>query len=302
MNAAEIILNQIDNQISANNGKNIFYQGEDFSIWFAEDTIKLLGTLEKLNKQEEETLIDQLTNKALKEFYRVNQYYSFDEFHQIALRNIYRELFDSIKKMNGVFEKRAIENLSKNHSRRLTTWLVGANSFAWKIYSPDKEYIEPVACSEYSAEIQMEILRVDPLQLLEPILDIGCGSKATLVKYLCDIGYEAYGFDRISDNAPNLENADWLNFEFGNRKWGTIISNQGFSNHFRHHHLRNDGDFISYSKKYVEIINSLKPGGSFHYAPGLPFIEQYLDPSKFNISVAELGQYSLNSVRILRTI
>lgn len=61
------------------------------------------------------------------------------------------------------------------------------------------------------------------------------------------------------------------------KKWGTIVSNLGFSNHFNHHNLREDGNFIKYAKTYMNILYSLKPGECFHYAPDLPFIEKYLD-------------------------
>jgi hypothetical protein len=298
MNEIETLLHQIDNQIALNNGKNILYLSEDFSSWFAVETVKLFGEIEKLDYTEEEFLIDYMTGKALKEFYRVNQYYSFNEFHQLALQNIYSELLESIKMMNGVFNKNTLEDISKKHSIRLTTWLIGSNSFAWKIYPNDKEYIEPVACYEYSPEIQLEILKIDYLRLKEPVLDIGCGSQGLLVKYLRKKGIDAYGFDRFPEDLPFLQTADWLSFDFENERWGTIISNQGYSNHFRHHHLRDDGNFLGYAKKYVEILNSLKVGGAFHYAPGLPFIESYLDRSKFNISVFELDIHQFNSIKI----
>ncbi|HNW52595.1 MAG TPA: hypothetical protein PKH79_16045, partial [Prolixibacteraceae bacterium] len=101
----EELLSQIDEQIAVNGGWNIFYQGEDSSLRIADDTIDLIKTTVQLNGPEVEFLINQLTEKALKEFYRVNQYYSFTEFHQLALRMIYYQLFYSIREMNGAFGK-----------------------------------------------------------------------------------------------------------------------------------------------------------------------------------------------------
>jgi hypothetical protein len=81
---------------------------------------------------------------------------------------------------------------------------------------------------------------------------------------------------------------------------GTITSNLGFSNHFNHHHLRKDGHFIEYAKTFMDILNSLKIGGSFYYAPDLPFIEKYLDRSKFKPGIQKVGNSEVKSIRIKR--
>lgn len=99
---------------------------------------------------------------------------------------------------------------------------------------------------------------------------------------------EAYGIDRFSENSDMLHNADWLEYDYGKSRWGTIISNLGFSNHFYHNHLRKDGDYVLYAKKYMDILQSLKPGGCFHYAPALPFIEQFLNDKEYQVSNFEI--------------
>jgi SAM-dependent methyltransferase len=137
-------------------------------------------------------------------------------------------------------------------------------------------------------------------QLVEPILDIGCGVKGELVRFLREKGFVAYGFDRFVKDTPDLINADWLEFPFEEQQWGTIISNLGFTNHFMHHHLRNDGNFIGYAKRYMEILDALKPGGTFIYAPDLPFIERYLDREKFRITKHDVGQSEIKSVKVKR--
>ena len=76
---------------------------------------------------------------------------------------------------------------------------------------------------------------------------------------------------------------DWLEYDYGEEKWGTIISNLSFSNHFNHHNLRENGNYIEYGKTYMNILYSLKIDGSFHYAPDLPFIEKYLDGNQFEL-------------------
>ena len=133
-----------------------------------------------------------------------------------------------------------------------------------------------------------------------PVLDIGCGKQGKLVNYLSSKGIEAYGIDRFSFTTSNLITADWLEFDYGIKKWGTIISNLGFSNHFKHHHLREDGNYIEYGKTYMNILNSLKVHGNFHYAPDLPFIEKYLDNKHFEMIRSEISEYDYKAIIIKR--
>ena len=101
--------------------------------------------------------------------------------------------------------------------------------------------------------------------------------------YLKDLGLDIIGIDRFASECHYCFKTDWLEYNYGISRWGSIISNMSFSNHFVHHHHREDGNFIAYARKYMEILNSLKPGGSFFYAPSLPFIEKYLDLNTFSV-------------------
>ncbi|HOS84294.1 MAG TPA: hypothetical protein PK199_05195 [Bacteroidales bacterium] len=62
----------IDNQIEYNQGKNIFLDRLDF-FQFAEETVKAISNIDKLNPDSKETLIDYATDKAIEEFCRINQ-------------------------------------------------------------------------------------------------------------------------------------------------------------------------------------------------------------------------------------
>jgi hypothetical protein len=283
----------IDKQFELNRGKNLFYYGILNTLKFNSETTDSLKKAQTLDPISENSLIDYLTNKAVQEFCNINQYYTFDKKAQLVLRNLYVELFAKIK--SGKFSPDAIAEF---HYSNLIKCLKKTNSFAEKVYNAKGEIIEPVACSEYSPELQIEILHIDVNQIIEPVLDIACGKQGRLVKYLRQKGFEAYGFDRFAENNSFLSNSDWFEFKFEHNKWGTIISNLGFTNHFQHHHMRNDGNYIEYAKKYVEILNSLKPGGAFHYAPDLPFIEQYLDRGKYQVTKHSIGNYEYKSTII----
>ncbi len=288
-------LTDIDRQIEFNQGKNLFLDDHDSRLQFVDETIKAIANISEFDDDAVSILINYTTDKAIEEFLRINQYYTFNSQAKNELKEIYRALFSSIK--SG---KDPIETISENHYLNLRQWLITTNPFAAKVYSNANAEISPVACSEYSPDLQMKILRIECKSLLQPVLDIGCGRLGNLVKYLSESGIETYGIDRFSFTENNLTNSDWLEYNYGIEKWGTIISNLGFSNHFKHHHLREDGNYIEYGKKYMDILKSLKIGGRFHYAPDLPFIEQYLDRSHYSIEKNTIGEYDFQTTIITR--
>ncbi len=286
----------IDEQIANNRGKNLFHDSKSASNEFIELLIDNLKEINNLSVEQEQKLIEYTTDKVLQEFCRINQYYSFGATDRMALRDIYTVLFSNIRTSSS-----SMAALSETHFDNLRNFLYITNPFAGKIYPQLNEALEPVACSEYTPELQLEILNLNVKELMEPVLDIGCGRQGNLVKYLREEGIEAYGFDRLPENLPFLTSADWLEYPYGDSKWGTIVSNLGFSNHFHHHHLREDGDFLKYAEKYMEILRSLEPGGCFHYAPGLPFIEVHLNRDHYQLYAQNIGKDSFKSTKIKRT-
>lgn len=291
----KIYQDNIDQQFEFNQGKNLFNNGILNSLRFSKETLDAIKDIDLINSESENLLIDYLTNRAIQEFCKINQYYTFDNQAKIMLRNLYVDLFTNIKNHED-----SINLIATKHYDNLIKWLQETNSFAEKIYNSKEELIQSVVCSEYSPELQIKILQIDIDNIIEPVLDIGCGRKGDLVLYLRQKGIEAYGFDRFAYKNSFLINSDWFEFKFEREKWGTITSNLGFSNHFQHHHFRNDGNFIDYAKKYMDILSSLKIGGSFHYAPDLPFIEQYLDLEKYKLMKENVCNYKFKSMKIER--
>jgi hypothetical protein len=240
-------------------------------------------------------LINYTTDKVLQEFCRVNQYFSFCENDISNLKTIYCDLYQDI-----IGGEKNRDVISQVHYEKLKKWLEKTNSFSQKMYLKAGTVLESVTCSEYSAALQSKILYLNDIQLLEPVLDIGCGKTAHLVNYLRGKGLEVYGIDRFLEDSSFAEKADWLTFDYGNEKWGTIVSHLGFSNHFVHNHLREDGDFIGYAKKYMEILQSLKIGGCFCYTPDVPFIEKYLDRNTFLIKKHTIENLSFKTTILQR--
>ena len=273
----------IKEQIRFNSGKNLLAGEEVNSLKMIELTESLVETIRTLDADTEKRMIDYLTDESLQEFCRVNQYFSFDTKAVNALKDIYAQLNDNIRAMS-VSRGETLQELSQQHYARLCDWLVQTNAFAGKMYDDSRETVQPVACSEYAPDLQLRLLHIDLESLQEPILDVGCGRELNLVNYLRDNGFEAYGIDRFENNNPFYTKTDWLEYDYQPNFWGTVISNLGFSNHFVHHNLRVDGNFKVYAQKYMEILASLKTGGSFYYAPNLSFIEKHLDKNKFQYS------------------
>ena len=287
--------NSINKQFGFNKDKNLFHKGIRNSLRFSPETLLALEKTDLIDSGSEEMLVDYLTDRAIQEFCRVNQYYTFDKQARSLLRGLYVDLFANIKDRRS-----SMEVIAENHYENIIKWLQETNPFAEEIYNSKGEKIDPVVCSEYSPALQIEILQIDVDRMMEPVLDIGCGEKGNLVLYLRQKGIEAFGIDRFAFSDPCLYCSDWFEYRFEKERWGTIISNIAFSNHFQHHHFRNDGSYIDYARKYMDILNSLKTGGSFHYAPDLPFIEQFLDKNKFQLTKQSIGDYKFESTVIKR--
>jgi hypothetical protein len=249
----------------------------------------MIGELKDFDPENEQKLIEYSCEKVLAEFYNTNQYYYFNTEAKDELKNIYSILLYHLKAGSET-----TENISAQHYQRLKSWLLSTNPFAEKMYDVSEVEIEKVPCFEYTPDLQIEILHINLSSLLQPVLDIGCGQNGNMVNFLRKNDIEAFGIDVCNFNQPDLSNSNWLEFDYGVEKWGTIISNLGFSNHFNHHHLREDGNFEEYAVKYMEILKSLKPKGSFHYAPDLDFIEKYLDKHNYDIKQYSFGRYSFN--------
>ncbi len=287
----------IDSQIKHNRSKNLLCKSIKSVLSFAPETIANMSLMRIINDQNQELVINYTVQKVLQEFCRINQYLSFNDQDKKSLSSCYSWLFHKVRE-----NKESPQALSEKHYQNVRDWLIKSNPFVQELYSNQGRCLEAVCCSEYNADLQIKLLHIDLNLLPEPILDIGCGEKGLLVHFLREKGLEAYGIDRFSYNLDFIQNANWLEYDYGKNRWGTIISNLGFSNHFYHNHLRKDGDYVSYAKKYISILYSLKPGGLFHYAPALPFIEQFLDDKEYQVSNFEIEDLKCQSTVIRREI
>lgn len=234
-----------------------------------------------------------VSDKTVRLFREVNQYLDFRLDDYRKLETIYEELLEQVRLIGHQkdISERDLERLLSSHYNKLQSFLIDSNGTEiFKKYREHPDLFE-IACAEYTPEFQMKLLQLRPKSMKQPVLDVGCGRQAGFVRFLRNQGIEAYGMDR--DNAEPSDfiwRMNWHEAAFPPNTWGTIVSHMAFSNHFSHHHMKPDGDFEGYARKYMEILHSLKLGGSFVYAPGLPFIEKLLRSSN-NAFAAETGEY-----------
>lgn len=136
-----------------------------------------------------------------------------------------------------------------------------------------------VVASEYAPEVQLAVLGLRLSTLEAPILDVGCGSRALLVRHLRALGHDATGIDR--DAGEDVTRADWLTFDYGTAKWRRVLSHLAFSLHFLRAHHASEEDARRYAETFVRITRGLVVGGVFAYAPSLPFFEDVLPKDRF---------------------
>lgn len=155
--------------------------------------------------------------------------------------------------------------------------------------------------AEYSAQLQLQILGLKDHVWLAPIVDLGCGIDANVVRQLRNQGLSATGLDRRGTSQYVLS-ADWFDVKFEPESLGTIISHLAFSLQFLHHHWHPGERAYDYARKYMELVRALVPGGLFCYAPGLPFIEDMLDPEQFELHTLALPEPLASTMSSYRDI
>lgn len=282
-----LIRQSIDCQYQQHARHNFFYPGNELAWTEVTRRLTTDGVPEILALRDRDratAVVDYLTTSARRTFCEVNQYFDMAATNTTALREVYVALVEDMVSAasSGYFPE---AQLTARHTKRLQQWLQRTHPFFETHYANAGAHLEPVVCAEYAAALQLNVLRLDPATLAGPVLDIGCGPQAGLVRLLRQQGISAYGVDRfIASPEAYLKTGDWLDFVLPAAYWGTIVSNLSFSNHFLHHHYRNSADCTRYAAKYMEILRALRPGGRYHYAPSLPMIEKYLSPEEFIVS------------------
>jgi len=245
---------------------------EDFIVDTIINNIELYKSID--TQQKINSFSGTLYNYFVNECVMSNQYLALSKNDYSKIFSIYIDLVNNLRNESSRRpEKEKIRSIVKTHRSRLISIL--------SVRADSTDVIVP--CAEYTNGFQDKILRIDVDNLMQPILDVGCGQKASLVVGLRKKGLRAYGIDQYMSKAPYLLCENWLEFNFSSTDWGTIISHMAFSNHFRRCITYNDDEIGRYEDTYFAILQSLKPGGAFIYCPGLPEMENKIDKDRYKV-------------------
>ena len=282
-----------DQQFQQSLFKNLFCTVES-QIHFNVNTRKALQLLneqksDKFTNEDVDVLLQNIINRFILTFYRTDPYINFNDEDKLIIPQLYLLMLRDVSKFQ-------IEEVEKRHYERICWFIRKTNPGIYQINCNPDRYAKHFTSAEYSSAFQMELLGIDRQHLKEPILDIGCGEHGYLVNYLREQGLEAFGIDRLQIDKGYFFNGNWLEFEYGNHRWGTIISNLSFSSHFLHHFSQKDGLDISYAKVYMEILKSLVTGGTWIYAPSITYIENLLPDNKYLVSQSPIDTGSYKTV------
>ncbi|MGJ7524488.1 methyltransferase domain-containing protein [Variovorax sp. GB1P17] len=233
--------------------------------------------------------------------YRHNQFLSPADLDSSPAAPIYRELLARLRvtlaaPSSLMHLDQALQPLLTAHHAALWRWSTSllAERFGDSLAQP--------VCSEYRAELQLKVLGIDVRQLAEPILDLGCGEGAHLVRHLRALGLDARGIDRLAAPDHAVWQGDWLDADapLQPQSWSTVISHMAFSNHFHHQHLRRDGSAATYAARYMKVLEALRPGGRFFYAPSLPFFEALLPQQRYRVARRPVVGSAMEATEMLR--
>lgn len=280
------IKNSIRQQIGINESKNLLYvyaaQSIEIEPGFLNALEKMLALAKWNPKFPPEILFDMASFTAkvlIEKLYSVNQYLRIERRKVQELENIYWQTWQTMLRTRNIQA-----TLKEQHYPELSRWVAALypKSFLESLkFSP---FIGHVVCEEYSAQLQIELLGINVSHIREPVIDIGCGSYANLVRYLRSLDIRAYGFDRsLKVQEPYLKSVDWFDYPFEPDTWGTIISNMAFTNHLVFAYQHDSVQFEQYLLKMRDVLESLTIGGIFYYAPSLPFVEQRFTPTQYKV-------------------
>lgn len=215
---------------------------------------------------------------------RRNQFLALGPSERDGLAALYGRFLDGVRR--ALLEYDDTSGLTAGMERALSSHQRNLAGFSHRLVAAHAQSAGDgggAVCAEYPPALQFDILGIDPATLIEPVLDLGCGETGTLVRRLRSLGKRAFGVDRLAVPGDFISRSDWFDFPLGRASWGTIISHMGFSNHFLHHHLRANGNPERHARRYMEILESLRLGGTFVYTPGLPFIEHILPRDRWTV-------------------
>ena len=281
---AEELKSALRRQIRLNLGTNLFYGRHPSNMVFDPVFLYALRSLRRVGKDAPVELVRYAADCTEEALYETNQYIDLDEGARRTLRSLYRETFRRMESGEDVL------GCLRCHHHELASCVETLYPAGFPALLRESPILGRVTCAEYSPSTIASIYGIEPSDLHEPILDVGCGRSAGFVGALSDMGKEIVGFDRSAEgDRTNVLRAGWFDFEYGSREWGTILANMSYTNHMRYHLVHGTSRRDAYIDTYDRICSSLAEGGSFHYAPCVPEAESLLNTDEFSVEHRDSG-------------
>lgn len=283
------VSNALQRQLDLNEGKNLLHTQVEQLLEMDETFLAALE--EQVSDPNGPISADRLERIAadaaaslVSKIYARNQYIQIDKRAQDSLKRIY------IESWQNLVETKEIESTIRNHHYpRIRAFLEQTYPHSLAVGLQKATQLGRVPCGEYSAGLQTRIFRFQRETIKEPILDIGCGAKGNLVRFLRSQRLEAYGLDRtIDDKTDFLIEADWFDYDYGLCKWGTVFSNLSLANHLMYAQRYDRGKVPLYLNVFSDVLDSLSVGGSFTFAPAVPQMEEHVDLGRYMTNRWEL--------------
>jgi hypothetical protein len=268
---------------------NLFQTFDDDYANFLFDSRKEISAY--LSDPNEADLLVQYCIRSTRQYtHQRNQYINFTSQYDELVLVEYQDLLLQIKKLVESASSRdnlseTLSTILQRHHERLRLILASYCVAATQSDLQNNPFLQTVPCAEYSPRFQLQLLNIDLNQIQQPILDIGCGEKGNLVKFLREQGLDAFGLDRSAPNGDPFIQSDWFSFDYAQQKWGTVIAHQSLSTHFIFNYLNDFPVVYEYKNLFKRILSNLTPQGVLYYTPGLPFFESELQ---------ETSQYIIN--------
>jgi len=233
----------------------------------------------------QQDLAEVAATSLIERIHTVNQFIQVDRSARESLKNIYLRTWEKM------LETSDIESSLRNfHYPLVAEWINTLYPESLKKALASNLKIGRVVCQNYSAGLQLDLLKLELNDLKQPILDIGCGKEAQLVEHLRRNNLEAFGIDRsLQKKRDYLMEGSWQETAFEVNRWGTIISHMAFTNHFIYIEKVDTDRVPIYLAKYQEILNSLQLKGSFVYAPDSFALERIVDKNKYSVERHSIG-------------
>jgi hypothetical protein len=280
----QLIEVSIERQVDGNKSKNLFFinagQVMDLEPGFLAALEELADSDSGKNPEKDfPEIIPFAAQSLLNKVNSVNRYLSISDQKVKELEEIYRQTWQMIT------TKGNLQNVLRGiHYPAISRWLATLYPEEFPEQLKFSPLVGHMVYEQYSAQMQVELLQLNLDHMKQPVIDIGCGSQANLVRYLHSKGIDAHGFYlHLEVQEAFLEQKDWFDYSFKPDVWGTVLSNMAFTNHLNSAQLHDASHLEQYLLKLREIIESLKIAGRFIYAPGLPFVENHFAPERYKM-------------------